>query len=159
MRMDPRGFQYEDFEVGMSWKTAARTIGEADVAAFAGLTGDYTYLHTDAEGAANSFFGERIAHGLLGLSILTGLLTRLGILERTIEAFLGLEWSFRRAIRFGDTVHGTVEVRDMRISSKGKGLVTYFLSLQNQSGDTVQDGTFTIMVERKEAGEGDGAQV
>ena len=157
--MDPRGFQYEDFEVGMSWKTPARTIGEADVAAFAGLTGDYTYLHTDAEEAANSFFGERIAHGLLGLSILTGLLTSLGILERTIEAFLGLDWSFRRAIRFGDTVHGTVGVQDMRISSKGKGLVTYFLSLQNQLGDTVQDGTFTIMVERKEAGEEDGAQV
>ena len=59
-------------------KTAARTIGESDVNAFSALTGDYTYLHTDAEAAAKTPFGERVGHGLLGLSFLMGLVTRLG---------------------------------------------------------------------------------
>ena len=82
--------------MGRAWKTAARTIGESDVNAFSALTGDYTYLHTDAEAAAKTPFGERVGHGLLGLSFLMGLVTRLGIVEGTVEAFLGVEWRFPR---------------------------------------------------------------
>ncbi|MDA1000410.1 MAG: MaoC/PaaZ C-terminal domain-containing protein [bacterium] len=150
MEYEPTGLCYEDFEVGQSWRTAARTIGEAEVSAFASLTGDYTYLHTDAELAAQSPFGQRIAHGALGLSILIGLWTRLGVIEGTIEAFMGLEWRFRGPILLGDTVHGEIEVAGKRISSKGQGLITLNLKLLNQRGETVQEGTFGAMMARRE---------
>lgn len=146
------GLFYEEFEEGRSWRTAARTIGESDVGAFSALTGDYTYLHTDAEGAAQTQFGQRVAHGLLGLSFLMGLVTRLGIIEGTVEAFLGLEWRFRGPILFGDTIAGEVVVKSRRVSSKGKGLVTLALRLLNQRREVIHEGDVTIMVERKEAG-------
>ncbi|MBT3351111.1 MAG: dehydratase [Nitrospinaceae bacterium] len=149
MEFEPTGLGYDDFEVGRTWCTAARTVGEADVTAFAGLTGDYTYLHTDAQSAAKTPFGGRIAHGLLGLSYLSGLVSRLGILEGTVEAFMGLEMKFRGAIMFDDTVHAEVEVREKRISSKGQGLVTLGMTLKNQRDETVQEGQFVLMMEIK----------
>ncbi len=144
------GLFYEEFEEGRSWKTAARTIGESDVNAFSALTGDYTYLHTDAEAAAKTPFGQRVAHGLLGLSFLIGLVTRLGIIEGTVEAFLGLEWCFRGPILFGDTIYGEVAVKSRRISSKEQGLVTLALRLVNQRKEIIHEGDVTIMVERKD---------
>jgi len=146
------GLHYEDFEPGRAWRTAGRTVGEAEVAAFAGLSGDYTYLHTDAEAAARSPFGGRIAHGLLGLAVLSGLMTRLGILEGTVEAFLGLEWRFRGAVRIGDTVRGEIEVKERRLSRKGQGLVTLALQMRNQKDEVVQEGEFILMVAKR--GEG-----
>ena len=146
----PTGLYFEDFEAGRIWETAARTIGEADVTAFAGLTGDYTYLHTDAEAASKSPFGDRIAHGLLGLSYLSGLITRLGILEGTVEAFMGVEMRFRKPIMFDDTVHAKVEVKMTRLTNKGQGLVTLGIKLMNQNEETVQEGEFVLMVARKE---------
>lgn len=150
MEYQPTGLYFEEFEVGRSWRTAARTIGESDVAAFSGLSGDYTFLHTDAEMATRTPFGGRIVHGLLGLSCLSGLVTRLGILEGTVEAFMGLEFSFRKAIMFGDTVYGEVEVKSKRISSGGMGLVTLALKLKNQKDETTQEGDFTLMIARRE---------
>ena len=150
MEHQPGGLYYEDFEVGRTWRTAARTLGEVDVSSFAGLTGDYTYLHTDAEAAARSPFGGRIAHGLLGLSCLSGLVTQLGIVEGTVEAFMGLEVRFRGPIMFDDTVHGEVEVRRKRVTSKGQGLVTLGVRLKNQKDETVQEGEFVLMIARKE---------
>jgi len=145
----PMGLYFEDFDAGFIWKTAARTIGEADVTSFAGLTGDYTYLHTDAEGASRSPFGGRIAHGLLGLSYLSGLVTRLGILEGTVEAFMGVEMRFLKPIMFDDTVHAEVEVVNTRLTRKGQGLVTLGMNLINQNNVTVQEGEFLLMVARK----------
>ena len=150
MEYEATGLFYEELEEGRAWKTAARTIGESDVNAFSALTGDYTYLHTDAEAAAKTPFGERVGHGLLGLSFLMGLVTRLGIVEGTVEAFLGLEWRFRGPIRFGDTIAGEVVVKSRRISSKGQGLVTLALKLLNQRDELIHEGDVTIMVERKE---------
>ncbi len=149
MEYEPAGLYYEDFVEGRSWRTPARTIGEADVSAFSALTGDYTYLHTDAVAAAEGPFGGRIAHGLLGLSYLSGLVTRLGILEGTVEAFMGVEMRFRRAILIGDTVRAEVEVKERRISSRGKGLVTLGMTLLNQKGETAQEGEFVLMMALK----------
>lgn len=150
----PTGLYFEEFEIGQTWRTAARTIGESDVSAFAGLTGDYTYLHTDLETAARSPFGGRIAHGLLGLSYLSGLVTRLGILEGTVEAFMGLTFGFRKAVMFGDTVHGEVEVKEKRISSKEQGLLTLSLRLKNQKDELVQEGEFILMIALREGASG-----
>ena len=85
---------YEDYAVGDEFITPARTVTEADVTMFAALSGDYNRLHTDAEYAAQGPFGERIAHGLLGLSIVIGLAYRTEIDPDGAVAFLGLIWKF-----------------------------------------------------------------
>ena len=144
------GLYYEDFAEGRSWTTPSRALGEAEVMAFAELSGDRTYLHTDAQAAARGPFGERVAHGLLGLSVLSGLMINLGIVEGTVEAFLGLAWRFTGPIRFGDQVRGEIAVKGRRLSRKGQGLVTFALKMKNQKDETVQEGEFTLMVRRKE---------
>ncbi|OGL64559.1 MAG: hypothetical protein A3J27_05000 [Candidatus Tectomicrobia bacterium RIFCSPLOWO2_12_FULL_69_37] len=144
------GLYYEDFAEGRSWTTPSRALGEAEVMAFAELSGDRTYLHTDAQAAARGPFGERVAHGLLGLSVLSGLMINLGIVEGTVEAFLGLAWRFTGPIRFGDQVRGEIAVQARRLSRKGQGLVTFALKMKNQKDETVQEGEFTLMVRRKE---------
>ena len=94
-----RGLYFEEFSVGDSIRSSSRTITETDIVNFAGLTGDWNQLHTDAEFAAQTPYKARIAHGALGLSIATGLVTRLGVVEGTAIAFRGIEeWKFSRPI-------------------------------------------------------------
>ena len=109
----------EDFKAGQETRTPARTVTEADVVAFAGLSGDFNPIHTDAEFAAATPFKQRIAHGALGLSIATGLGARTGMLDGTAIAFLGIEdWKFSKPIFLGDTVQVRMTVTDVRASSK-----------------------------------------
>ena len=82
-----RARHFEDFEVGAETVTDSRTVTEADVVAFAGVSGDYNPLHVDVEFARTTPFGERIAHGLLGLAIASGLVSRTGAIEGTTLAF------------------------------------------------------------------------
>ena len=89
MTVGKRVMYYEDFAVGDTYVTPSRTVGEYDISQFAGLSGDYNPIHTDATFAEASEFGQRIAHGLLGMSILTGLVVRLGIFEGSTIALLG----------------------------------------------------------------------
>ena len=140
---------FEDFEVGQSWKTDLRKISESDVLSFAELTGDSTYLHTDEVLASKGPFGERISHGLLGLSVLIGLVTQMGIVETSIEAFLGVNWSFKGPIFFDDTVYGKLTVLESRKSKKGKGLVTFSVALLNFSDIVLQEGEITFMIKLK----------
>jgi 3-hydroxybutyryl-CoA dehydratase len=143
----PRGRYFEEFEIGDQIKTAARTVTETDVVLFAGLSGDYNQLHTDAEFARETLFGERIAHGLLGLSIASGLASRLGFIEGTVEAFTGLEWKFRAPIRIGDTIRVHSEVlRKKEMPRLGGGFVVLDVAVLNQRDETVQKGTWTVLV-------------
>ncbi|KAB8142031.1 dehydratase [Chloroflexia bacterium SDU3-3] len=142
---------YEDYAIGDTFTTPARTITEADVVAFAGLTGDYNRLHTDAEYMRDSAFGERIAHGLLGLSIVNGLKYRTDIDSDGIIAFLGLSWKFSAPIKFGDTIHATLQISAMRETSKlDRGIIIKQVRVLNQRGELVQEGEFTMMVKRRE---------
>jgi len=143
----PRGRYFEEFEIGDGVETAARTITETDVALFAGLSGDYNPLHTDAEFAKGTLFGERIAHGLLGLSIASGLASRLGFVEGTTEAFTALEWKFRAPIKIGDTIHVQAKVRQKKEMPRlGGGFITFDVRLLNQRNETVQKGTWTVLI-------------
>jgi acyl dehydratase len=141
----------EDFKAGQVYESPARTITEADVVAFAGLSGDYNPIHTDAEFGAATQFKQRIAHGMLGLSILTGLGSRSGILDGTAIAFLGIEeWKFSKPILFGDTVRVRMTVAEVRPSSKpGSGVLKRRMELLNQRGETVQSGVFVTLVRAK----------
>lgn len=141
----------EDFRVGEETVTAARTVTEADVVAFAGLSGDYNPIHTDAEFAATTPFGRRIAHGVLGLAVITGLAARTGMLDGTALAFLGIEdWRFTGPIFPGDTVHVRMKVIEARPSSKpGSGVLRRRMELVNQRGEVVQSGTFVTLVKAR----------
>ena len=143
------GIFFEDLQLGQEYTSPGRTVTEADIVIFAGLSGDYNVLHTDAEYMKASTFGERIAHGLLGLSIQQGLAAR-GEPATTHGLLSGLKWKFKGPIKIGDTVHVL-----SRIASKkdgpdaARGLVTVERRLLNQRDEVVQEGETEHLVERR----------
>jgi acyl dehydratase len=143
----PPGRYFEEFEIGDEAESVGRTITETDVVLFAGLSGDYNPLHTDAEFAKGTMYGERIAHGLLGVAVATGLAARMAIVEGTAQAFTGLEWKFRGPIMIGDTIHLRVKVRRKKQMARlGGGFITFDVTILNQRDETVQKGTWTVLV-------------
>ena len=143
----PRGMYFEEFEPGYEAETAARTVTEADVVLFAGLSGDYNPLHTDSEFAKGTLFKERIAHGLLGLSIASGLANRLGFADGTAQAFTGMEWKFRGPIMLGDTIRAKIAVRKKKeMKQLNGGFVFFDITLLNQKDEVVQKGTWTLLI-------------
>jgi acyl dehydratase len=128
--------------------TPARTVTEADVVSFAAWTGDYNPLHTDAVAAADTRFGERIAHGVLGVALWIGLTARTGLFEGSAVALLGIDgWTFRAPIRFGDTVHASMRIVGTRLTSSGTtGVVQRHAQLINADDVVVQEGRLDVMV-------------
>ena len=111
-----------------------------------------TAIHVDAEFAKGSMFGERIAHGLLGLSIASGLAVRLGFIEDTIIAFMGLDWKFRAPIKIGDTIHTRAQIAEKKPMPRlGGGLITLNVEVLNQRGETTQKGTWSMLMKMKPA--------
>ncbi len=145
------GLYFEDFNVGQKTVTAGRTVTEADVVAFAGLSGDYNRIHTDAEYSKTMPFGQRIAHGLLGLSITSGLAMRTGILEGTVMAWREInEWKFVKPVLIGDTLHVELWVTETKAIPRLKGgSVTLSIDTRNQNDETVMRGIWTILVMSK----------
>ena len=141
---------YEDYTIGDAFITPARIVTETDVMIFAALSGDYNRLHTDAEYAAQGPFGERIAHGLLGLSFVIGLSYRTEIDPDGAVAFLGLSWKFSGPIKFGDTVHAIIQVANMRPThDPARGIIVQSTQLLNQRTEIVQSGELTMMLKRR----------
>jgi acyl dehydratase len=149
--MTEPGRQYfEDVTVGDEYVSPGRTVTETDIVAFAGLSGDYNVLHTDAEFMKSSIFGERIAHGLLGLAIASGLGSRAIPRPYATLASLGLRWRFKGPIKIGDTIKVRLKVTDKRETSKpDRGIVTIQRHVLNQRGEVVQEGDTELMVERR----------
>jgi len=148
----PKGLFFEELTVGAQYKTKSRTVTEADIVNFAGVSGDFNELHTSAAYAEKTPFGKRIAHGLLGLSISSGLTQGLDLYNDTLVAFLGLTWKFTGPIFIGDTVHVVQTIKEKRPTSKpGRGVVTFAVQVINQRGETVQEGERTLMIRMKEA--------
>src|SRR6059036_2260875 len=109
---------FDEIQVGEEYESPGRTVTEADIVAFAGLSGDYNVLHTDAEYMRTSIFGERIAHGLLGLAIQSGLGMRAVPRSFATLALLGLRWRFKAPIKIGDTIRVRLRVTDKQETSK-----------------------------------------
>ena len=127
---------------------------EADVTLFAALSGDYNPLHTDATHAQTTPFGQRIAHGLLGLAIASGLAARAGLTDANVLAFMGLTWKFRKPVFFGDTIHVRTEVAQKRpMPSAGAGITTLKVAVLNQNDQVVQDGEWRLMLRSRAAEE------
>ena len=146
------GYTYADLHVGMAFRSPGRTITEADIVAFAGLTGDYSELHTSEVYAKSSQFGRRVAHGMLGLAYAHGLMwPRTGELRDTAVAFLGIsDWRFVGPIFIGDTIfvdYRIAELRDSR-SKPTQAIATFDVELVNQHGRIVQRGRKALLVSK-----------
>ena len=142
-----RGLFFEEFQIGDATDSVGRTITEADIVNFAGISGDYNLIHTDAEYARGQLFGQRVAHGLLVLSVASGLAVRLGFMEDTIMAFRGLDWRFSAPVFAGDTVRVRVTVEATKPMRRlDGGLVTLKMEVLNQRDEVVNRGTWEVLV-------------
>jgi acyl dehydratase len=139
---------FDDFYVGQRFVTKARTVTEADVVNFAALTWDHNQLHTDAEYAATTMYGKRIAQGLLGVTFQAGLASPLT--EQSILAFLELKWQFKLPLYIGDTIHVEQVVKEMREDKqKDRGILTFEKEVINQRSEVVQTGTVTLLLAKR----------
>ncbi|MFZ2486608.1 MAG: MaoC/PaaZ C-terminal domain-containing protein [Anaerolineae bacterium] len=145
-----QGLYFEDYTVGDAIASQARTVTESDIVNFAMLSGDWNPLHTDAEAAKQTPYGERIAHGLLVLSMATGLAERLGFMSGTVIGFMGLDWQFRAAVKIGDTIRVQATVDEMKPMPRlGGGFVTLKVQILNQEDKAVQRGSWTVLVKSR----------
>jgi acyl dehydratase len=129
---------FEDFTIGTVHVTRGRTITESDITNFAGLSGDFIELHTNEEYARQSPFGRRIAHGLLTLSISSGLMVQMNLITDTVVAFYGLDkLRFVKPVFIGDTIHVRKSVVDTMTKGGEVGVVTFDTAVLNQNGETV----------------------
>jgi len=150
-----RGLHFEECELGKEYYTARRTVTEADVALFAGLSGDFNPLHVDQVMMEKTPFGRRIAHGALVAAIATGLANQTGMFEGTTIAFLEQTTRWPAPTFPGDTLHMVLSPIEKKESSKpDRGLVVWSIRVVKHTGETVMEGQWkTLMKRRTEGGE------
>ena len=148
------GRYFEDFVVGEKLISAGRTIGESTIEMFAGLTGDFSDVHMDAEVMKETEFGGRIGHGILALGIMQGLMWQTNYNLGTAVATLG--WNNVKSsapLRSGDTVQALWSIESKRESRSRPqmGILIEGCRLVNQLGETVLSGEHVLMVRRRPA--------
>jgi acyl dehydratase len=140
---------YDELEVGMKWKSRGRTITEADIVLFAAFTGDWYPLHTDKEYAAQTPFGQRIAHGMLVLSVASGLMQ---IAPGVVVAFYGIDRvRFTAPTFIGDTLHVEMEVLEKNDRGPDRGVVTFRFDVFNQRGEKPCSAVLKILLSRRKS--------
>jgi acyl dehydratase len=141
------GRTIEQFEVGQTFETRGRTVGEADISQFAGLVGDFTPIHMDEHFAKQQGWPGRIAHGPLAMSIAIGLFAQAGVLDEGVIGMLGLDWKFAKPVMIGDTIYSRVTVLEKRMTrSPGRGIVKFGFAVVTHDKRTIQEGTMTVMM-------------
>ena len=141
---------YEDFNIGDSFETPRRTITEADIVNFAGVSGDFNPLHTDEVFAKQTIFGRRVAHGLLTLAITSGLWMRLGFFDGSVVAFYGIDnLRFVKPVFAGDTIMAKIRVIE-KIERGDYGIVTFSNEVYNQREELVLIFQAKLLLRRKQ---------
>lgn len=142
------GRYFDEFKVGEIISTENRLVSEADILAFAELTGDNNRIHTDAEFSRTGPFGRQVAHGLLGLSFTMGLAWRTGFLDGTVLAFREInEWKFIKPVFIGDQIHADLNILETKALPRiGGGSVVLQAELKNQTGEVCMRGRLTVLV-------------
>lgn len=145
---NPRGLYFEDFNSDVEIITPGRTITEADIVNFAGLSGDFNQMHVDATYSTATPFGQRVAHGLLVMSVVSGLAVNTGFMEGTVLAFREVEnWKFAKPVFIGDTVHGVLKVLETKLIPRlGGGSVSIEIKVLNQGDEVVMRGAWIVLV-------------
>lgn len=151
--MNKRGHYYEDFEVGQTFRTPARTITSTDIVNFACLSGDFNEVHTNFEYCKQTPFGEPIAHGPLIYAIMGGLQYASGINDGTLLALLQVDkWRMLNPVKHGDTIFMQSTVRSKKETSKpDRGVVVFSRECIKQDGTKVQEMEATLMYRRRDA--------
>ena len=146
-----RGMWFEEFEVGQRIISTGRTITESDIVSFAGISGDYNQIHTDAEFSSKTPFGKRVAHGLLVLSIASGLAMRTGVLEGTVIAFREINnWKFSLPVYIGDTIHAELNIVETKAFPRlGGGSISIEIAVKNQRDEVTMKGIWIALVASK----------
>lgn len=146
------GYRYADLYVGMQFRSPGRTITDADLVGFAGLTGDFSELHTSDVYAKRSQFGRRVAHGMLGLAYAHGLMwARTGELRETAVAFLGInDWKFLQPIFVGDTIFVNYRISELRDSKSRptQAIAIFDVEVVDQDARVVQRGSKALLVSK-----------
>jgi acyl dehydratase len=139
---------FDDLAVGQRWSTGRRTVTETDIVQFAGVSGDFNPLHSDAVFAADTAFGRTIAHGALVLAIVTGLRQQTGLFSGTLKALLEIRsWRFERPVFPGDTIYAVTTIRELRRSSSGQqGVVVQGVEVINHREEIVQEGELVALM-------------
>ena len=144
-----RGLNFDDFKEGDTFVSQARTVTEADVVNFAGLSGDFNPLHTDAVFVAGTPVGERVAHGMLVAAMATGMANWTGVFEGTTLALMEQVIRYKGMVKLGDTVHLELSVAQTKPTSKpDRGVVTFDARVLNQEEQVVQEGQWVLMMRR-----------
>ncbi len=146
------GRYYEDFGVGEEIASARRTVSEGTIDLFAGVTGDFSEVHTDAELMKESEFGDRIGHAILSLGIMQGLMWQTNYNRGTVIATLGWDrLKFTSPLRAGDTVRAYWTIKEKRVSQSrpSLGVVVEECRLINQRKETVMTGEHVTLVRRR----------
>lgn len=143
------GLSYDQFEIGATYVTPRRTIIDADIMQFAGLTADFNPLHTDEVFASGTSFGGRITHGPMLVGMSFGLASRAGLFDGTVHALIDIAWKFLGPVRSQDTIHVEITVTGKRPSRKpDRGTVELRFDIINQRGETVQVGEAKVLMSR-----------
>lgn len=146
-----RGMYWEEWDIGAEFESPARTVTEADIVMFAGLSGDFNPLHVNEEYCKTTQFGGRIAHGPLVYAIAAGLLFQLHLYDDTLIAFLGFDsLKFTHPVKPGDTIRARIKVLEKRETSRpDRGVMKRQLQVVNQEGKVVQEGIQAFLLKRK----------
>ncbi|HMN82066.1 MAG TPA: MaoC/PaaZ C-terminal domain-containing protein [Burkholderiaceae bacterium] len=150
----PRGRYFEDFEIGASFATPARTITSTDIVNFACLSGDFNEVHTNHEYCRSTSFGEPIAHGPLVYAIAAGLQYASGVNDGTLLALVQIDgWKMLSPIKHGDTIHMKSTVLEKKASSskKDRGVVSLLRQVVKQDGSIAQEMKATLLYRRRPA--------
>jgi 3-hydroxybutyryl-CoA dehydratase len=141
---------FEDFVDDYISTSRGRTVTEADIVNFAGLSGDFVELHMNEQYAAQGPFGQRIAHGALIFSISTGLSVQMNQIEDTVVAFYGVDkLRFTRPVFIGDTIHVVKKVVKREPKGAGRGVVTFETTVLNQNNEPVLVYSDKVMVKAR----------
>lgn len=144
-----RGRHFDEFSVGDEFWTASRTVTEADIVLFAGLSGDFNPLHTDQTLMEKLPFGGRIAHGMLVASIATGQINQLGIWEGTTIALLEVTYRWTAPVKPGDTIRTVQRITGKTPSSKpDRGVVDVEMAVHNQRDEQVMSANLKVLVRK-----------
>jgi acyl dehydratase len=138
---------WDDAKLGDEGVTPSLTVTGPMIDAYADVSGDHTPLHVDEEYARKSHFGERVAHGLFGLSVADGLKCQADY--RFVPGMsLGWNWDFLRPIRIGEVLRVKFRIDSKRESKSkpGWGIVVIACELVNQDGDVIQRGAHKLMI-------------
>jgi oxepin-CoA hydrolase / 3-oxo-5,6-dehydrosuberyl-CoA semialdehyde dehydrogenase len=156
-RVHPFRKYFDELEVGDALVTARRTVTEADIVNFAGVSGDFFYAHMDEIAARDSIFEKRVAHGYFVLSAAAGLFVDAA--PGPVLAHYGLETlRFVKPVYPGDTIQATLTVKqktakEQREGQVPQGVVAWDVEVKNQNDEPVAVYTILTLVRRKDADE------